>query len=60
MKKIFCPYCQMRLFDARDNAKGDVEIKCNRCRRIVKVELKETDIEKELVNFIRQLESVAV
>ena len=60
MKKIYCPYCNLRLFDTTNENKGTIEIKCNRCRRIVKIELKETDIENELVNFMRQLESVAV
>ena len=65
MKKIYCPYCNLRLFDARGNAKGDVEIKCSRCRKVVKVELTEAltefaAFEKEMTDFMRQLDSVAL
>jgi len=34
----------MRLFDAKEDAKGNIEIKCVRCRQVVKIELKETEI----------------
>ena len=39
MKKIECPYCGMRLFDTREGGQALIEIKCTRCRKIVKVEL---------------------
>ena len=58
--QIRCPYCQMRLFDIINNAKGQIEIKCGRCRKIVKIELDEADIEKDFAEFMRQLQSVAV
>ena len=46
MKKIiYCPICNMRLLDAiNESGKSTIEIKCVRCRKVVKVELKETEI----------------
>ena len=47
MKTIHCPYCKMRLFDLLDaieNGKARIEIKCVRCRNVVKIELKEAGI----------------
>ena len=44
MKKIYCPYCKMRLFDARDGGKAEIDIKCVRCGRIVRIDLKETTL----------------
>ena len=61
MKKIYCPYCQMRLFDAKDNGKGaEIEIKCTRCRKIVSIDLNEAVIDQELRKFVSQITNVAV
>ena len=40
MKSIHCPYCNMRLFDAKEVDKASIEIKCVRCGKIVRIELK--------------------
>jgi len=37
MKKILCPYCMQRLLDAE--AEGEIEIKCTRCKQVVKLKL---------------------
>jgi len=39
MKPIHCPLCNLRLFDAKDGS-AQIEIKCARCRKIIKIELK--------------------
>jgi len=38
MKKIQCPHCGQTLFYARS---ADLEIKCQRCKKILTVKLKE-------------------
>ena len=43
LKSIHCPFCRLRLFDAGEGGKADIEIKCSRCGKIVKVELKEIE-----------------
>jgi len=42
MKSIYCPLCNLRLFDAKDGDKAQIEIKCARCRKIIKIELKKS------------------
>jgi len=42
MKQIKCPICNQRLFDAKDGASARIDIKCNRCGKIIQVELNET------------------
>ena len=36
---IYCKYCHQRLFDIIPGASGSIEIKCSRCRRIMRVML---------------------
>ena len=63
MKKIYCPYCNLRLFDTTNDNKGRIEIKCRRCHKIVKIDLNDFDIfgiDKELENFVLQISKVAV
>ena len=60
MKKIYCPYCNLRLFDTTDDNKGKIEIKCLRCHRIAKIDLStEFDI-IELERFAKQIAEIAV
>jgi len=40
MKKIHCPICNQRLFDAKEGGSAKIDIKCIRCGKIVQVELK--------------------
>lgn len=40
MKEIkTCPNCNKRIFDVFDNAKGVIEIKCPKCKKIVNIKL---------------------
>jgi phage FluMu protein Com len=39
VKEVRCPLCDWKLFVARGNA--EVEIKCPRCKKIVKVKIGE-------------------
>ncbi len=41
---IYCKYCHQRLFDIIPGSRGSIEIKCSRCRRIMRVTL--MDMEK--------------
>lgn len=38
MKKVTCPHCGQTLFFART---AELEIKCQRCRKIITVKMKE-------------------
>ena len=60
LNKIHCPHCNLRLFDTTDDNKGRIEIKCARCRKIVKIELNDAIIERDFAEIIRQMDSVAV
>ena len=44
---IYCKYCHQRLFNIIPGTKGSIEIKCSRCRRIVKVTLLNTEKNKD-------------
>jgi phage FluMu protein Com len=37
MKEIRCPKCNQLLF--KGNVEGDIEIKCIRCKQIIKLEI---------------------
>jgi len=38
---VICPYCEkQRLFDASANSNGFIQIKCQRCGRVVDIDLK--------------------
>ena len=44
---IYCKYCHQRLFDIIPGAQGSIEIKCSRCRRIMRITLLNTEKNKD-------------
>lgn len=36
---VYCGVCHQRLFDLTTEASGGIEIKCPRCRRVVRIRL---------------------
>ncbi len=34
---IYCQYCHQRLFDLMSGTRGSIEIKCSRCRRVIRI-----------------------
>ena len=34
---VYCRYCHQRLFDIIPGTRGIIEIKCSRCRRVMKI-----------------------
>ncbi|MCI8516111.1 MAG: hypothetical protein HFG75_04450 [Hungatella sp.] len=49
---IYCQYCHQRLFDILPGTRGSVEIKCSRCRRIVKITFRKPETPQASHNFI--------
>lgn len=43
--KVTCPICNWLLFNKQDGSKGQIEIKCTRCKNIVQIELNTTKSE---------------
>ncbi len=37
--KVKCPLCGKRIFDASEDTKGEIEVKCKSCNKVVKVTL---------------------
>lgn len=37
--KVMCPICNKRIFDIKNRASGEIEIKCPHCRNVISVEL---------------------
>lgn len=44
---IYCRYCHQRLFDMIPGTRGSIEIKCSRCRKIIKITLSENKENKD-------------
>lgn len=44
---IYCRYCHHRLLDIDPGTKGGIQIKCSRCRRIIRVTLIEPQKNKD-------------
>lgn len=40
-RRIKCPNCGRRVFDANGNCSGDILIKCHKCHKIVKIPIDE-------------------
>ena len=38
--KVMCPICNKRVFDIKQRASGEIQIKCPHCRNVISVELK--------------------
>ena len=36
---VYCRHCHQRLFDIIPGTRGNIEIKCSRCRKIIRVNL---------------------
>ena len=45
LKSVYCPICILRLFDAKEGAKAEIEIKCSRCRNLHKFKLGKVKLE---------------
>lgn len=39
-EKVKCPLCGKRIFDAAKGMKGEIEIKCPHCHKVVKIQLR--------------------
>jgi|LFRM01.2.fsa_nt_gb endogenous inhibitor of DNA gyrase (YacG/DUF329 family) len=37
--KVKCPLCGKRIFDTSQDAKGEIEVKCKNCNKVVKITL---------------------
>lgn len=37
--RVKCPLCGKRIFDAGDDAKGEFEIKCFHCNKIIQIHI---------------------
>ena len=37
--KMKCPLCGKRIFDTSQDAKGEIEVKCKNCNKVVKITL---------------------
>ncbi|MBZ4670329.1 MAG: hypothetical protein JG769_633 [Oscillospiraceae bacterium] len=37
--RVKCPLCEKRILDASQDAKGEIELKCKKCNKVVKITL---------------------
>ena len=45
IKRVECPVCSNRLLDKVEGAKGQVQSKCQRCKRVWEVDLDKNEFE---------------
>jgi phage FluMu protein Com len=38
-RKVMCPICNRRVFDIKERASGEIEMKCPHCRNIISIPL---------------------
>lgn len=39
IRTIYCPLCKRRLLDRLSQTEGEIEMKCPRCRQVVRIDL---------------------